>query len=90
MSKASRTAARTVSRRGVLAGGAAAFLAAGKAPVYAQATPKKLVFAHINPLPESAAIAFDCGFGDLSTFNTTFRARFGISPTGYRRQATRG
>lgn len=30
-------------------------------------------------------IAFDCGFGDISNFNRTFRAEFGVSPTAYRR-----
>jgi tripartite ATP-independent transporter DctP family solute receptor len=40
-------------------GGLAAILASGQAPVFAQATAKKMVMAHINPLPESAAAAFD-------------------------------
>ncbi len=31
------------------------------------------------------AIAYDCGFGDLSTFNTRFRAAFGKTPSEYRR-----
>jgi AraC family transcriptional regulator len=30
------------------------------------------------------AVAFDAGFGDLSTFNRTFRAVFGLTPTQYR------
>ena len=30
------------------------------------------------------AIALDSGFGDLSTFNKTFRAAFGLTPTQYR------
>ena len=30
------------------------------------------------------AVAFDAGFGDLSTFNKTFRAAFGLTPTQYR------
>jgi transcriptional regulator GlxA family with amidase domain len=30
------------------------------------------------------AIALDAGFGDLSTFNKTFRAVFGLTPTQYR------
>lgn len=50
------------SRRGFLAGagaGLAGILAAGRAPAYAQgAAPRKLVFAHLNPEPESAAVAF--------------------------------
>jgi tripartite ATP-independent transporter DctP family solute receptor len=40
-------------------GGLAAILASGHAPVFAQAAAKKMVMAHINPLPESAAMAFD-------------------------------
>ena len=31
-----------------------------------------------------SAIAFDCGFGDLSTFNRRFRRIMGASPGGYR------
>jgi AraC family transcriptional regulator len=34
-------------------------------------------------------IAFEQGFGDLSTFNARFRARFGQSPTAFRASATR-
>jgi AraC family transcriptional regulator len=33
-----------------------------------------------------AAIAFDVGFGDLSTFNDRFRSAFGASPTAFRRR----
>jgi len=29
-------------------------------------------------------IALDCGFGDLSNFNRTFRAEFGVTPRAYR------
>src|SRR6202161_1401827 len=49
------------SRRTVLRAGAgmAGILATGRAPAFAQAQPKKLVFAHINAVPESAAVAFD-------------------------------
>lgn len=36
-----------------------------------------------------AAIAFDAGFGDLSTFNTRFREVFGLSPTAWRRREGR-
>jgi AraC-like DNA-binding protein len=32
-----------------------------------------------------AAIAFDAGFGDLSTFNNRFRETFGAAPTRWRR-----
>ena len=36
-----------------------------------------------------ASIAYDCGFGDLSTFNRRFRRVLGASPTAYRaRRAT--
>lgn len=31
-----------------------------------------------------ASIAFEVGFGDLSTFNNRFRADFGVSPSAYR------
>jgi AraC family transcriptional regulator len=31
-----------------------------------------------------SAVAFDAGFGDLSTFNARFRATFGMSPTAFR------
>ena len=49
------------SRRTILRGsaGLAGILATGRAPAFAQAQPKKLVFAHLNAVPESAAIAFD-------------------------------
>jgi tripartite ATP-independent transporter DctP family solute receptor len=50
-----------LSRRTVLGAGAgmAGILATGRPPAFAQAQPKKLVFAHINAIPESAAVAFD-------------------------------
>jgi TRAP-type transport system periplasmic protein len=50
----------TVGRRGFIAGaGAAGIIAATRAPAFAQnAAPKKLVYAHIVPEPESAAVAF--------------------------------
>jgi len=48
------------SRRRVLqAAGAAGIIAFAKAPAFAQATPKKLVFAHVTPPPESSAVAFE-------------------------------
>jgi TRAP-type transport system periplasmic protein len=48
-------------RRALLRAGAgmAGILATGRAPAFAQTQPKKLVFAHINAIPESAAVAFD-------------------------------
>lgn len=49
----------TASRRRVLQlAGAAGALVLSKAPVFAQARPKKLVFAHNTPEPESSAVAF--------------------------------
>src|SRR5205085_9015729 len=59
--KAIETARRhQESRRRFLAGaaGLAGILATGRAPVFAQTAAKKLVFAHINPPPESGAVAF--------------------------------
>src|SRR5216683_3322077 len=47
---------RTLLRAGA---GMAGIIATGRAPAFAQAQPKKLVFAHINAIPESAAVAFD-------------------------------
>jgi AraC family transcriptional regulator len=38
-----------------------------------------------TPMPV-ATIAFDAGFGDLSTFNGRFRATFGASPSAFRRR----
>jgi len=51
----------SLNRRTLLRAGAgmAGILAAGRAPAFAQSSPKKLVFAHINAIPESAAVAFD-------------------------------
>ena len=36
-----------------------------------------------------SAIAFDCGFGDLSHFNKAFRSRFGATPSDIRAAALR-
>jgi tripartite ATP-independent transporter DctP family solute receptor len=49
------------SRRRLLqtAGGLAGILATGRAPVFAQATPKKMQIAAVNPVPESGAIALE-------------------------------
>src|SRR5471032_2989672 len=52
---------RSSNRRTFLRGagaGLAGILAAGRAPAFAQTAAKKLVFAHINASPESAAVAF--------------------------------
>src|SRR5580693_3685239 len=47
------------SRRRILqVAGAASIVALAKAPAFAQAQPKKLVFAHVTPPPESSAVAF--------------------------------
>src|SRR5437763_2823659 len=55
------TSRLSVNRRTLLRAGAgmAGILATGRAPALAQTQPKKLVFAHINAVPESAAVAFD-------------------------------
>jgi tripartite ATP-independent transporter DctP family solute receptor len=53
-----RSIAATTRRRTLQAAGAAAAFAFTKAPAFAQATPKKLVFAHVTPPPESSAVAF--------------------------------
>ena len=58
---AAPTSRVSFNRRALLRAGAgmAGILATGRAPAFAQAQPKKLVFAHINAIPESAAVAFD-------------------------------
>src|SRR5580704_17209889 len=58
-----------VNRRTLLAagGGLAGILATGRPPAFAQTQPKKLVFAHINAVPESAAVAFDWMAKELTT-----------------------
>lgn len=43
----------------------------------------KLLQATERPI---AAIAFECGFNDLSTFYRQFKSRMGVSPADYRRQ----
>src|SRR5882762_2995649 len=56
-----RSSRVSLNRRTLLRAGAgmAGILATGRAPALAQTAPKKLVFAHINAIPESAAVAFD-------------------------------
>ncbi len=48
-------------RRGIIraAGGLAGILATGRAPVFAQAAPKKLIIAHVNAAPETGAVAME-------------------------------
>ena len=43
----------------------------------------------MNEATKILDIALDCSFGDISNFNRTFRAEFGVSPRSYRNQ-TRG
>jgi tripartite ATP-independent transporter DctP family solute receptor len=45
-------------RRALQMAGAAGLVAVAKAPAFAQAAPKKLIFAHVTPPPESSAVAF--------------------------------
>ena len=56
-------------RRRLLRAGAGitGILATGRVPAIAQTQPKKLVFAHINAVPESAAVAFDWMAKELTT-----------------------
>ena len=42
----------------------------------------------LNSQDNVAKIAFESGFGDLSTFTTTFRHCFGMSPTAFRRSGS--
>jgi len=50
-----------LTRRNILrgAGGLAGILAFGQAPVFAQATAQKMIVGHMNPVPESGAVAMD-------------------------------
>ena len=57
--KFSSRALSSIQRRSLVKGGLAGILASGLAPSIARAEPKKLVMAHINAVPESAAVAFD-------------------------------
>jgi len=54
-----------VGRRSLVKGGMAGILASGLAPGFARAEAKKLVFAHINAVPESAAVAFEWMAGEV-------------------------
>jgi AraC-like DNA-binding protein len=53
---------------------------------YLIATRLRRAAARLSETSENVtAIAYDCGFGDLSTFNARFRAAFGVTPSAYRR-----
>ncbi len=58
-----------LTRRALLASGTgiAGILATGRAPAIAQSQPKKLVFAHINAAPESAAVNFEWMAKEVNT-----------------------
>ena len=47
----------SIRRRSLVKGGMAGILATGLAPLVARAEAKKLVMAHLNAVPESAAVA---------------------------------
>src|SRR3981081_186119 len=49
----------SIRRRSLVKGGMAGILASGLGPTFARAETKKLVMAHLNAVPESAAVAFD-------------------------------
>src|SRR5262249_58544016 len=57
--KISSRALSGMRRRSLVKGGMAGILASGLVPAIARAEPKKLVMAHLNAVPESAAVAFD-------------------------------
>ena len=54
-----------IHRRSLVKGGLAGIIASGLAPTFARAEAKKLVFAHINAVPESGAVAFDWMAGEV-------------------------
>jgi len=60
-----KISSRNLGRRRLVKGGMAGILATGFAPAIARAEAKKLVFAHINAVPESAAVAFDWMAGEV-------------------------
>ena len=57
--KISSRSLSSIRRRSLVKGGLAGIIASGLAPTIARAEAKKLVMAHINAVPESAAVAFD-------------------------------
>ena len=54
-----------IRRRTLVKAGMAGIIGSGLAPTFARAEAKKLVFAHINAVPESAAVAFDWMAGEV-------------------------
>jgi len=60
-----KISSQNLGRRRLVKGGMAGILATGLAPTVARAEAKKLVFAHINAVPESAAVAFDWMAGEV-------------------------
>lgn len=65
MSAIMKISSRNLSRRRIMHGGMAGIIGASLAPTVARAEAKKLVFAHINAVPESAAVAFDWMAGEV-------------------------
>ena len=65
MSTIMKISSQNLGRRRLVKGGMAGILATGLAPAVARAEAKKLVFAHINAVPESAAVAFDWMAGEV-------------------------
>src|SRR5258708_19122987 len=57
--KISSRSLSSIRRRSLVKGGMAGILASGLAPSFARAEAKRLVMAHLNAIPESAAVAFD-------------------------------
>ena len=55
--KISSRSLSSIRRRSLVKGGLAGIIASGLAPTIARAEAKKLVMAHINAVPESAAVA---------------------------------
>ncbi len=47
---------------------------------------RRAAFRLVSTLDTVASIAFEAGFGDLSTFNSRFRELSGISPLAHRRR----
>ena len=79
----------SIRRRSLVKGGMAGILATGLAPLVARAEAKKLVMAHLNAVPESAAVAFDAvPFTPLYLLDDEFAADALVGP-GLRQRAHR-